>query len=147
MHAIVRTASFGLALLLPAIGHAIEFGSVSEPAVLFDTPSDKGKRLFIVATGTPVEIVVTLDKWVKIRDPGGAITWIERRALADKRTVIVTESRAVVRQQPAPDAPAAFEVVKDVVLDVTAAPAEGWVRVRHKDGASGFLRIGEVWGF
>lgn len=147
MRALVRSVALAAALALPAaLAQAIEYRSVTEPAILFDSPSDKGKRLFIVAPGTPVEVVVTLDKWVKVRDPGGAISWIERRALADQRTVMVTAARATARQRAAEDAPPAFEAVKDVVLELAAPPAEGWVQVRHKDGVSGYLRVSEVWG-
>lgn len=134
------------ALALPVSAYAIEFRSIAEPAVLFDSPSDKGKRLFIIAAGTPVEIVVSLDKWVKVRDAGGSINWVERAALSDKRTVLVTAARASVRQRPATDAPTAFEAAKDVVLELTGNAADGWVPVRHRDGASGFVRVTDVWG-
>ncbi len=138
---------FVAALALSAgAADAIEFRSVGEPAVLFDAPSEKGKRLYIVAPGTPVEVVVTLDKWVKVRDAGGALTWIERRALSEKRTVMVSVPRAVVRQRPADDAPAAFETVKDAVLEFVTQPGDGWIQVRHKDGTQGYLKISEVWG-
>lgn len=139
----------GLAAVLAALAgpaHALEFRSVGESAVLFDAPSEKGKRLYIVAPGTPVEVVVTLDKWVKVRDAGGALTWIERRALTDKRTVMVAVPRAVVRQRAGDDAPAAFEAGKDVVLDLLGQPADGWAQVRHRDGLTGFLKVTEAWG-
>lgn len=128
------------------LAQAIEYRSVAAPAILYDAPSEKGKRLFIVAPGTPVEVVVTLDKWIKVRDPGGAITWIDRRALAAKRTVLVTAARTLVRRQAADSAPPVFEATKDVVLELTDPPAEGWAKVRHADGASGYVRVNEVWG-
>ncbi|MBN8441105.1 MAG: hypothetical protein J0M28_05295 [Thauera sp.] len=128
------------------LAQAIEYRSVAAPAILYDAPSEKGKRLFIVAPGTPVEVVVTLDKWIKVRDPGGSITWIERRALAAKRTVQVTAPRAAVRRQASESAPLAFEASKDVVLELTDAPTEGWAKVRHTDGAVGYVRVTEVWG-
>ena len=143
----VCATALAVALALPAaLAHAIDYRSVAEPAILFDSPSDKGKRLFIVAPGTPVEVVVSLDKWVKVRDAGGSINWIERRLLSDKRTVMVTSARAVVRQRAAADAPTAFEAAKDVVLEVTGSAADGWLPVRHKDGTSGYVRVTEVWG-
>lgn len=148
MHANLRfSLSLAAALALPAgAAQAIEFRSVGEPAVLFDAPSEKGKRLYIVAPGTPVEVVVTLDKWVKVRDAGGALTWIERRALSEKRTVMVAVPRSVVRQRPADEAPPAFETVKDAVLELVAQAGDGWIHVRHKDGTQGYLKISEVWG-
>jgi SH3-like domain-containing protein len=147
MRATVRFLGVAAALAaMPGLAHAIEYRSVSQPAIMFDAPSDKGKRLFIVAAATPVEVIVTLDKWVKVRDAGGALTWLERRVLSDKRTVMITAPRAVVRQSAADDAPAAFETVKDVVLDLVSQSGNGWVQVRHRDGSSGYLKVGEVWG-
>lgn len=146
MRAKLPVLALAAALTLPAAAQAIEYRSVSEPAILFDSPSEKGKRLFIVAPGTPLEVVVNLDKWVKVRDAAGSINWIERRALSDKKTVMVTSPRAAVRQRPSSDAPAAFEAVRDVVLDVAGTPADGWVPVRHRDGTNGFVRVTEVWG-
>ncbi|THF60696.1 SH3 domain-containing protein [Pseudothauera rhizosphaerae] len=138
--------SAALALAAGA-AHAIDYRSVGEPAILFDSPSAQGKRLFIVATGTPVEVVVVLDKWVKVRDAGGgALAWIEARQLADKRTLLVSAERATARRSPDENSPPAFEVVKDVVLDFAGAAGNGWVNVRHRDGASGYLRVTEVWG-
>jgi SH3-like domain-containing protein len=131
---------------LTGVAHAIEFRSVGQSSILFDSPSDKGKRLFIIAAGTPVEAVVTLDKWVKVRDAGGALAWIERRALAEKRTVIVAVPRAAVRQSATDDGPVAFEAVKDVVLDFVSQSGDGWVQVRHKDGPAGYVKVNEVWG-
>jgi hypothetical protein len=33
-----------------------------------------------------------------------------------------------------------------VILDLVEAGATGWVRVRHRDGTTGFARIGQLWG-
>lgn len=146
MHSSVRILACTAALLLPAAASAIDYRSIAEPAILFDSPSDKGKRLLIIAAGTPVEVVVSLDKWVKVRGAAGGIHWVERRALSDKRTVMVSAVRATVRQRAAQDAPPAFEAAKDLVLEVAGAVTDGWLPVRHRDGASGFIRVTEVWG-
>ncbi|THF62346.1 hypothetical protein E6C76_18680 [Pseudothauera nasutitermitis] len=145
MRAALRPLALAL-ILASGAASAIDYRSVSEPAILYDAPSAQGKRLYIAATGTPVEIVVVLDKWVKVRDPGGAITWIEARQLAGKRTVLVTAERAAARRSAEEAAPIAFEAVKDVVLDLIGTPTDGWVQVRHRDGATGFVRVTEVWG-
>ena len=54
-------AGWSLAMLATSGGAwALEFGSVAEPAVLYDAPSQKAKPLFVIARQTPVEIVVSL---------------------------------------------------------------------------------------
>ena len=95
---------------------------------------------------TPVEMVVNIDRWVKVREPAGSLLWLERRQLSEKRTAIITAARADIRQKPDAGAPLAFEAVKDVVLELTDKPADGWVRVKHRDGTSGFIRINQIWG-
>ena len=142
-----RSATLAAALaLLAGTAQAIDYRSVSEPAILFDAPSAQGKRLYIIAPGTPVEVVVVLDKWVKVRDPRGALSWIETRQLVDKRTVLVSAERTTARRSPDEAAPVAFEAVKDVVLELAGSAPNGWVSVRHRDGATGFLRVTDVWG-
>lgn len=124
-----------------------DFRSLAEPAILYDAPSKQGKPLFIISRYTPVETVVSIDRWVKVREPGGALLWVERRQLSDKRTVIVTAARAEIHQKPDVAAPLAFEAAKDVVLELGDKPAsDGWIGVRHRDGTTGFIRTTQVWG-
>jgi len=129
-----------------AIAQGIQFRSLTEPAILYDTPSDQGKRLFILRPGTPVEVVVTLDKWVKVREPGGSLNWVERRVLANRRTLLVTAQRASIRREPREGAALSFEAARNVVLELTEPPALGWVKIRHADGLEGYIRASEVWG-
>jgi SH3-like domain-containing protein len=137
-----------LAALAGAAGpaQAIEFRSLAEPAILYDAPSEQGKRLFILRPGTPVEIVVTLDKWIKVREPGGSLNWVERRVLANLRTVLVTAERASIRREARDDAPLSFEATRNVVLKLIEAPTLGWAKVRHADGPEGYIRVSEIWG-
>lgn len=137
------------ALVLTLVGlpaGAVEFRSVAEPALLYDAPSAKADPKFIIARGTPVELVVNLDKWVKVRDSSGGLLWIERAKLAERRTVIVTAASAAVLKSAEESAPVVFEAAKDVVLELLEAAPLGWAKVRHRDGQSGFVRVSQVWG-
>ena len=126
--------------------HAIEFRSVNKASILYETPSETGKRVFIIASGTPVEVVVVADKWIKVRDAGGTINWIDGSALSPRRTLMVKTDRAIIRQNPEASAPPAFEAARDTVLELRAEPVNGWVQVGHQDGLSGFVRVMDVWG-
>ena len=132
---------------LAAPAWALEFRSVAEAgAVLFDAPSQKAKPLFVISRGTPVEVVVSLEGWIKVRDAAGDLAWIEKKALAEKRMLIVTARSAEVRAQAEAGAALVFEADKDVLLEFVEAGPLGWARVRHRDGQSGFVRANQVWG-
>ncbi|MBV2234255.1 MAG: hypothetical protein KUL75_01805 [Sterolibacterium sp.] len=132
-------------LALPAA--ALEYRSVSEAAVLYDAPSLKGTPLFVIARQTPVEVVVALDGWSKVRDAAGGLAWIEKRLLGERRMVQVVASPAQIRTAANPEATLVFEAERDVLLELTdPLPGNGWARVRHRDGQAGFVRVEQVWG-
>ena len=134
------------ALVLAAAPAAADYMSVVEPAVLYDAPSARSKKLFVLSRGTPVEVLVTLDNWARVRDASGELAWTERKALSEKRTVVVTVPNATVRAREDDAAPAVFQAANGVVLEYVEPGAPGWIRVRHRDGETGFVRIGQVWG-
>lgn len=147
MHRILTPAALitGLFVAIPA--QALDYRSLAEIAVLYDAPSQKSTPLFVIARQTPVEIVVTLDPWVKVRDASGGLAWIDKRALSDKRTLMVTAARAQIRQSPEAQAALVFEAARDVVLELLESPpATGWARVRHRDGQTGYIRTSQAWG-
>ena len=127
-------------------GLAADFRSVADAAtVLYDAPSAKSKKLYVVGQGYPFEIVVVVEGWSKVRDASGDLTWIESKHLADKRTVLVKTPLAQVRAAADDNASVVFQAQQDVLLDLLEV-AGGWLRVRHRDGQAGFIRITQVWG-
>ena len=125
---------------------ALDYRSVTEAAPLYDAPSAKSKALFIVLAGTPVELVVSLEGWSKVRDSKGDLAWIEKGHLTEKRHVIVRVERAQVRAAADDKAALVFEAERDVVLELSEAAPGGWVKVKHRDGQAGFLKATQVWG-
>jgi SH3-like domain-containing protein len=124
-----------------------EFRAVGDrPAVLFDAPSQKAIKLFILGRSQPVEVLVKLEKWTKVRDSAGELAWIENSFLSEKRVVIVTPQSGEVRTQPNPSAAIVFEARQQVLLEPTGLVADGWVPVRHRDGQQGFIKLSQVWG-
>ena len=142
MRRLAIIVAFGFA----APAWALDYLSVAEPAAMYDAPSQKAKPLFAIAAGTPVEAVVTLDAWVKVRDPKGDLSWIEKRHLSQTRTVMVKAERAQVHVQADEKSPIVFEAAKDVVLDWLEPGPLGWARVKHRDGQTGFVKASQVWG-
>jgi SH3-like domain-containing protein len=134
-------------LLIASNGHALEFKSVANaPAVLFDAPSIKGKKLFVAPRGMPVEIILTYGEWTKVRDASGNLSWLESKSLSNKRNVVVKVASAKVRAEAEEDAPVVFTADKTVLLELNEAPNSGWLKVKHRDGLSGYVKTNEVWG-
>lgn len=136
-----------LFVFVAASASAADFRSVQESAaVLYDAPSRAATPLFVVQRSYPLEVIVTLESWIKVRDAAGTLTWIERKALSEKRTVLVTAPVAEVRARPEESGAPLFSVAQNVVLELVEPGPGGWLRVRYADGTVGFIRASAVWG-
>lgn len=136
------------AVLMAGLSHpafSMEFLSLAEAAVMYDAPSDKGKPLYVIQRYTPVEVVVNVKNWVKVRDSDGSIAWIQKSSLTPTRTVLAT-TLAQVRQAADPAAPIIFQADRHVALELLEVPLPGWARVKHRDGQEGYVRVEQVWG-
>jgi SH3-like domain-containing protein len=142
----VRRATLLLLLVASQAALAFDFVSVAEPAILYDANSLKAKKLFVATRYLPLEQVVVLDNWVKVRDNTGKLFWIEKRQLSSKRYVIVTNPMAVVRRSPEDKGDAVFKAAQQLGLEWLGNTGSGWVKVRHEDGSTGYLKTGDVWG-
>ena len=135
-----------LLLVLAPAAQAADFRAVAEPAVFYDAPTVRGKKLFVAPRGMPVEVVVTIEGWQKVRDRAGDLMWIERKSLTDKRTVVVSVAAAQLRDKPEEGGRVVLEAAQDVTLELVEPPNSGWAKVRHRDGALAFVRANQVWG-
>jgi SH3-like domain-containing protein len=144
-----------LAALLGAFAsNAAEFRVTAEaPAVLYDAPSLKAKPLFVYGRDVPMEVLVTVEGWTKVRDSTGTIGWLTGKGLSDKRVLLVRAPTADERANPDEAAAVVFRAEHNVLLELaetatslstTATP--GWVKVRHRDGQTGYVRIAQVFG-
>lgn len=139
-----------LAVLLAAAAgsaHAVDYRSVGgQPAVLYDAPSMQATPLYVVSPKYPLEVIVELGAWIKVRDQTGALSWVQGSVLTDQHTVLVTAPAAQVHVRPDDNSPIAFSAAQNVVLDLLEVVPGGWLRVRHADGSSGYVRPTAVWG-
>ena len=132
--------AFALALLYAAAPvSAADFRSVTDATVLYDAPAIRGKKLYVAPRGMPLEVIVVNEAWVRVRDKSGELSWIERTVSANAPTV-------VLREQASDSARAVITVTQHVVFDLIEAPSSGWAKVKHRDGATGFVAINQVWG-
>lgn len=132
---------------MPSLASALDFRSVTvNKAILFDAPSAQAKKLYLLWQGYPVEVIVNLGEWVKVRDNQGGLTWIEAKNLSPKRTVIVVQGQSELREAANATATVISHLQKDVVLDFVEAAPGGWVKVKHRDGLIGYVQAASIWG-
>jgi len=138
-----------LAALLFAGGvAAADWRTVGEGgALLYDAPSSQATPLYVVTAQYPLEVIVELEAWAKVRDHTGSLTWVQKGALTARRCVIVTSPATQVHVRPEEGAPVAFVAAQNVALDLLEAAPGGWLHVRHADGADGYLRASAAWGY
>jgi len=139
-----------LFILLSAFNpaQAAEFKSVGAiPAVAYNAPSDKARKVFVAPRGMPVEIILAQDDWTKVRDSAGDLFWLQSKSLTAKRNVIVTAPPGLKLHATADEASVTVATIdKGVLLELVTPASSGWVKLKHRDGPTGFARIGEVWG-
>ena len=146
-----HTLTLGLAafasLVFSISAYALEFRSVTPAkAVLYDAPSLEATKLYILNAGYPVEIIVDLGDWLKVRDQQGGLSWIQNKHLTTKRTVLTTE-KADIKSAENADSALLATVEKDVSLElISPIINNGWVKVKHRDGIMGFVHASALWG-
>ena len=127
---------------------ALEFRSIALAKVItYDAPSKEASKLYILGGGYPVEVIVNLGDWIKVRDNKGGLSWVESTSLSSKRTVLVLSKTDIKVAEDAASALVAT-VEKDVVLELVASGANNnWVKVKHRDGVTGFVQVDKLWGY
>lgn len=152
---VLRLIGGVLAAVLAGAASAADFHSTADPAtILYDAPSSRAKPLYVYGRDVPVESLVGVEGWTKVRDATGTIGWVPSRMLSDKRMVVVRANVADVRASADDHAAVLFRAERDVLLEIAeaarsplATATPGWVKVRHRDGDVGFVRLAQVFGF
>ena len=66
--------------------------------------------------------------------------------LSDKRMLMVFANVVEVRDAPNESATIVFRAEKNVVLELAETPSSTWIKLKHRDGQSGYARLNQLWG-
>jgi len=136
-----------LSICVANTADAVDFVSVRDAsAILYDSPSTRARKLFVVNRYMPFEQIVTLHSWVKVRDRSGKLYWVEKRVLSNERYVFALLPLVDVRAEPKAGSSRVFQVRQQVAMQLIESTGTGWIKVRHQDGNVGYVRNSEVWG-
>lgn len=144
----IRTLLVSMLFLLPEYAVAeMEFFSIAENAVvMYDAPSLRADKLFVADRYLPVEVVVDVEGWAKVRDSSGSLAWVEKKALSQQRYVVVTVPLADVHKSADMNSELLFQAMENIVMEWLDSDVTGWVKVRHSDGQVGYVKVNQVWG-
>jgi len=125
-----------------------EFRSVSvSKTILYEAPSATTKRVYLVSEGYPLEVIVNLGDWLKVRDPYGTLSWVESKNLQSKRTVIVKVDKANIFKEPELKSALLANIEKDVVIELSdPLITSGWIKVHYQQDLDGYIQASQVWG-
>jgi SH3-like domain-containing protein len=148
---VLRSFFVGIAALISLAAVADEFKQTNDAATVgYEGPSTRATKQFIYSRNTPLEVLVQIEGWYKVRDSQGALVWIERKALTERSYVQVKPTApADIFVGPDNNAAIAFRADSGVLLALVAppSPATGaFAQVRHRDGQSGFVRVDALFG-
>lgn len=135
--------------LIAGAAHADFRQTSADATIAFEGPSAKATRQYLYSRGTPVEVVVQIEGWLKVRDAQGALAWVEKKALTDRTNVQIKSPAADALAAPDAASPIVFRAENGVLLTlVTPQPPNtgAWAQVRHRDGQVGFVRVDALFG-
>jgi SH3-like domain-containing protein len=145
-----RTAGLVVLFALGGSAWAAEFHATTDVTVMYDAPSAKARPLFVLGRDIPLELIVSVEGWMKVRDAGGTVAWVDKKTVGDRRMIVVRTAVAEILANPVDTAPLVFKAEQNVLLEVAdttyVTTTPGWVKVRHRDGQVGYVRIAQVWG-
>jgi len=120
----------------------------ADQAFLHEAPSDSTKKSFIVTKGYPLEVIVSLKEWKKVKDHEGLINWIKTSDLSSKRTVLNLKGDNSIYLEPSSASPILAKVNENVSLELLDAKnIDDWVKVYSKVGdIEGFIKATDLWG-
>ncbi len=126
-----------------------DFMSVNaDQAFLHEAPSDSTKKSFIVTRGYPLEVIVSLKEWKKVKDHEGLINWIKTSDLSSKRTVLNLKGDNTIYLEPSSESLMLAKVNENVTLELLdAKKIDDWVKVYSKVGEiEGYIKATDLWG-
>ena len=126
-----------------------DFMSVNaDQAYLHEAPSQSTKKAFIVTKGYPLEVIVSLKEWKKVKDHEGLINWIKTSDLSSKRTVLNLKGENSIYLEASSESPMLAKVNENVALELLdEKKIDDWVKVYSKVGdIEGFIKATDLWG-
>ncbi len=97
-----------------------------------------------VRRGLPMEVVREWGIWRQLKDPDGAIGWMNKNLLSGERTALVRDKLLMLYARADVESPKVWKVEPGVVAVIQLCE-QGWCRI-SVDGRNGYAQAAELWG-
>jgi SH3-like domain-containing protein len=125
---------------------ALEYRSTARNGViLYEAPQESSAKRFVLSANVPLEILAEQGNWLRVRDRDGTLAWLTKADVSTTRYVQINRL-AEVRKEAAANSTLLFKVERNVVIELLQDTRTGWLKIKHRDGAIGYIRIEDVWG-
>jgi SH3-like domain-containing protein len=153
----IRTFWISLLLLLltwSVCGQAAGITMVSvagEKVNLRKGPSTQYPIIWELGKGFPLKVIGSQGNWIKVADFENDVGWIYKNLVSKKPHLIVQinkNSRARINIRSGPGTK--YEIVGKAEYGVvfeTLKRGDGWVKVRHEKGLTGWVKRNLLWGW
>ena len=141
---------FLLSLFLIQPVFSADFVSIStKKAILYEGPSDATDKEYIITEGYPLQVMVRLKDWLKVKDHEGKISWINVSDTAKQRMVMTLKKNVNLFYKPTINSVHLATVDEFVTLKLLSSyDSNGWIEVKTLTGyIEGYVRKEDVWGF
>jgi SH3-like domain-containing protein len=111
--------------------------------------SGPGKKYAVVwelDKGFPFKVIDTKGNWYKVQDFENDTGWVHKRMVSAKAHLIVKKKRVNIRSAASKRARLIGKADYGVVFR-TLEFRKGWVKVKHENGLTGWVRRNLLWGW
>ncbi len=143
---------FLLAFVLSTGAALAEMVAVSGDAInMRSGPGTKYKVLWKLGHGFPLRVLKKKGSWLRVQDFEGTIGWVNKSVVNREPHMIVkvhrkSKKRINVRSGPSTGNRIVAKAHYGVVFK-TLKRKNGWVKVRHARGVTGWVKRSLLWGF
>lgn len=133
--------------LTSSIAQALQLVSVSRSRVNMRTgPGKNYAVLWELGLGYPLRVLGSKGNWLKVADFEGDTGWIYKKLVSKKPHLIVKKKQINIRKNPGTRNAIVGKAKYGVVLQ-TVKRGKGWVKVRHQNGLTGWVKRDLLWGW
>ena len=120
----------------------------SKKTILYQGPSDTTSKEFIVTESYPLQVLVKLKDWVKVKDHVGRMSWVKVQDTSIERTIMTLKPNVIVFYKASFSSVKLADVGQNVALKLlSTVQTDGWIEVKTlTQNIEGFIRAQDVWG-